>query len=228
MRGGSNEAAAWYDRSYEEGRPQSHSKRYETYLDSLQVAPGERVLDVGCGDGEFLRLAATYKLETYGIDVSEKAIALAKERSPTSTLLVSDAAALSFPPETFHHVIFGGSLEHCEDMRKVLLEVWRVLKPGGRVCAVVPNRDFLVWKFTTPGTSQREIIEHLLSLQEWGALFQSSGFRVVRCGKEHWYWKAPRFLPTRLGRYVEGMLLRLLWFVLPRSRTYNLQFNLAK
>ena len=63
---------------------------YEEAIRRVGIARGQRVLDVGCGSGVFLRLAADRGAEVWGLDASEALLEVARERVPEADLRVGD------------------------------------------------------------------------------------------------------------------------------------------
>src|SRR3954465_13613526 len=110
----------------------------------LYDAAGKDVLDYGCGPGSpakhFVDLGAR---SVTGIDVSEGEIEQAQERVRSLGIegkcrfLVADAHAMEFPEDSFD-VIVGDSILHHLELRKALLEIRRVLGPGGRAGCLEP------------------------------------------------------------------------------------------
>jgi tRNA (uracil-5-)-methyltransferase TRM9 len=95
---------------------------------------GEKVLDLGCGNGRWYKVFKEKKVDYFGIDNSEKLIEIAKENFPEAKFFVGDALNLPFQDNFFDKVYSIALLHHIpsEDFRiKVLKEVKRVLKPGG-------------------------------------------------------------------------------------------------
>jgi tRNA (uracil-5-)-methyltransferase TRM9 len=95
---------------------------------------GEKVLDLGCGNGRWYRVFKEKRVNYFGIDNSEKLIEIAKENFPEAKFFVGDALNLPFQDNFFDRVYSIALLHHIpsEDFRiKVLKEVKRVLKPGG-------------------------------------------------------------------------------------------------
>ena len=106
-----------------------------------RLAPGERVLDLGSGSGTDSLVAAQMVGEqghVTGIDMTPAM--LAKARSAAAELGVgnvefveSEAERLSFPDESFDVVISNGVIDLIPDKDSVFSEIFRVLKPGGRI-----------------------------------------------------------------------------------------------
>jgi SAM-dependent methyltransferase len=106
---------------------------YEAALDRVGVAPGQRVLDVGCGAGAFLRIVAERGGEPYGLDASEALIALSRQRLPDADLRVGEMEALPWKDDTFDLVTGFNSFFFANDMVAALRESGRVAKPGAPV-----------------------------------------------------------------------------------------------
>jgi SAM-dependent methyltransferase len=104
------------------------------------------LLDVGCGVGDFPEAIKHYypKLEVYGIDISKKAISLARKRAKKVKFKVADVQKLPFKDETFEAVTCFDLLEHVENPQEALAEIYRVLKPGGIFHTFIPTEAELV------------------------------------------------------------------------------------
>lgn len=221
----------WYDARYAALGPDAMrpAEAYPIFLTGLPAEPGRRLLDVSCGSGYLLAAAHARGMETAGIDISEEAIRLARRTSPESDLRVADCTALPFADASFDAVSCLGSLEHFPDMEAALAEMVRVARPGARFCIVVPNRGFLGWRLFGGGTEQQALIERPQTLSQWRALFARCGLRELRCTKDHWYLKRPRWLTGSPGlQSLERAALRVLWQLIPLSLTYQFQFLLER
>ncbi len=177
--------AKWYDDWHQENGVDSWrgESAYPPLVRSLGAKPGNRLLDVGCGTGFFLKAAAENGLDTHGIDVSAEAVKIAKGVSPDSNVFVCSMQKLDgIGP--FDFVTALGSLEHCPDMSKALSEIHRVLSPDGRFMAMVPNS-----KYKGPDISiQEEIMETRKTLPEWSSIFRDAGFTIERVDHDRLMW----------------------------------------
>jgi len=95
---------------------------------------GEKVLDLGCGNGRWYKVFKEKKVDYFGVDSSEKLIEIAQKFFPKSKFLVADALNLPFPENFFDKIYSIALLHHIpsEEFRiQVLKETKRVLKEGG-------------------------------------------------------------------------------------------------
>jgi SAM-dependent methyltransferase len=106
---------------------------YEAVLERLPLEPGQRVLDIGCGVGVFLRLVTDRGADSFGLDASEALIDLARQRVPEADIRVGDMEALPYEDDTFDLVTGFTSFFFANDMVAALREAGRVAKPGAPV-----------------------------------------------------------------------------------------------
>jgi ubiquinone/menaquinone biosynthesis C-methylase UbiE len=107
-------------------------------LDLARVGPGDRVLDVGCGPGLFLRGVAARGATAVGVDPSARMRRLALRRIPAglrSKITVVEGSAEHLPLEDGSATVAWAvaSFHHWSDPDAGLAEVHRVLAPGGRL-----------------------------------------------------------------------------------------------
>jgi len=98
-------------------------------VELLDPQPGERILDLGCGDGALTEKLAGLGCRVTGVDASAEQVAAAKARGLDARSL--DGAALDYEAE-FDAVFSNAALHWMLDPAKVIDGVWRALKPGGR------------------------------------------------------------------------------------------------
>jgi SAM-dependent methyltransferase len=109
----------------------SNCREYVTMHHRLGVDAGDRLLDVACGSGLAVELARLRGASCFGIDASPRLVAVAQDRNPGCDIRVGDMRALPWDPASFDVVTsFRGIWGTTPG---VVAEVYRVLRPGGRV-----------------------------------------------------------------------------------------------
>jgi SAM-dependent methyltransferase len=190
----------------EESRVQLEAaERYETELavtvllktathmvDRADIEPGLSVLDVGCGTGvvarQCFRRAGPNGTVT-GLDISREMLAVADRVAPDVGWVQGDAGLLPFPSELFDRVLSQFALMFFPDKEHALGEMWRVLRPGGRLVVSVSGalRDSpvnlklagLVERHV--GEIGRAVVEDIWTsgAPELGAIFTRAGITSV-------------------------------------------------
>jgi ubiquinone/menaquinone biosynthesis C-methylase UbiE len=111
-----------------------------------EVAP-RRVLEVGCGTGEFAeRMLTELGVELIAVDLSPRMVELTAARGVDAR--IGDVQALTFEDESFDCVVAGWVLYHVEALEQAILECRRVLRPGGTLVAGTLGMDHFreVWE----------------------------------------------------------------------------------
>lgn len=106
---------------------------YESALNDLLIHDGTTLLDIGCRDGLFLRLAAQRGATVAGVDVVADLVELARERLPDADLTVSDTESLPYDDDTFAIVTGFNSFQFAADPVLALDEARRVARPHAPV-----------------------------------------------------------------------------------------------
>ena len=104
-----------------------------------EAGPGERVLDLGCGTGRFVAALRDAGADVVGVELAETALRRARVNAPGADLrLVEPDGSLPLDHGSVDLVWCSEVLEHVADTEHLLLEVRRVLRPGGRLLVTVP------------------------------------------------------------------------------------------
>ncbi len=151
-----------------------------------------KILDVGCADGTLTAKIAEYvpKTQVTGLDLYEKAIAYAKRRYPNANFVVADARKLPFRSRLFETVICVETLEHIPNNRKVVDEIFRVLKKDGTLL-IIQDTDSLVfnliWGIWTKwkGKVWQGAHVNCMKPQEIRTLLKNMGFKIINMKYSH-------------------------------------------
>lgn len=122
---------------------------FETLIAPAQLAR-EDVLEIGVGMGSHAELLASHARSFRGIDLTKAAIASTRERFQlvgldSSGIEQMDAERLRYPNASFDFVWSWGVVHHSANTRKILEEIRRVLRPGGRAITMVYHRNWWHW-----------------------------------------------------------------------------------
>lgn len=175
------------------------------YLSSrYKLAKESKILDMGCGRGEFLRGFIMCGMKGYGVDRSD----MAKSVCPEAEILQSDLENETLPyGDGFFDVIFSKSvLEHFYYPEKIVLEMYRILKPGGLSITMVPDWESVYKTFYFDCTHRRPFTA--TSLRD---IFVINGFENVQSEKFRqlpFLWAMPWLNP--LAAFISFVTPRLL------------------
>lgn len=107
---------------------------------------GQRILDIGCGIGTYVRRLQQLSDRVYGIDIDEERVRRGGAEVPG--LALADSERLPFRESTFDVILLNEVIEHVGDDRATLKEALRVTRSGGHIVIYAPNR---LYPFETHG-----------------------------------------------------------------------------
>ncbi len=167
------------------------------YKSLICPAKGEKLLDVGCGTGNYLSSIRSSGGNLWGIDISEIATRNAKKvvDKPEQILCTNADGSLPFAEEEFDYVTAWGVIEHLPSIPKILQEIRRVAKPAATIAIMVPNvyyYSFILRTLRTgAGPVKHQEIEVLYSFKEWKDLIEASGLTVVKTDRHNKFNRSP-------------------------------------
>ena len=140
--------------------------------------PGGRILDVGCGSGETLKILKDIGWDAWGLEIDKKAVEIGKRKG----LNIKYGSLLSnkFPPEFFDVVRFWHVFEHLDRPRETLQEVYKTLRRGGELIIGVPSLSSLQSKIFGQRWYHLDIPRHLyhFTKKTLSNMVASEGFRT--------------------------------------------------
>jgi len=202
-------AAPYYDSWYESPLGQTVDALEEDLLYGLaSLRAGERALEVGSGTGHFAFGLAGHGLEVVGVELSPAMLAVAQGKGTAVPFVRGDAVALPLAPACFDLVLSVTALEFVADAQRAVAEMWRAVRPGGRLVVGVLNA-LSPWAWARQRESQKQETpfshahfyspwEFVRLLRALGPVTWSSSVFVGPHGAgQRWAWRL-----ERLGRAV--------------------------
>jgi SAM-dependent methyltransferase len=179
----------------------------------IQPFMGQRILEIGCGLGNLLRLLADRTL-VFGTDISQESVDYVKhelgqnDNINAAVLDVTDPSFLQLKSFRFDTVVSLNVFEHIKDDTLALEHVFEVLAPGGKLVLIVPAHQWLYGPMDSSiGHYRRYTVDDL------GAKLRRTGFRVC----------SQRYVNPigALGWFVNGRILRRRTPPVAQLNTFN-------
>lgn len=160
--------------------------------DSLGDLRGQRILEVACGRGGFLRYLASAGANAYGMDFSFAAVRAAQGKTVgadpavVACVVQGDAQALPFPDNYFDLVISCETIEHLPAPDKAVRDFYRVTRPGGRLFLTTPNYLNIMGlyevyaKFRHPGRAPDQPFDRHQIFWQVRALLGAAGWKILK------------------------------------------------
>ncbi len=197
-------------------------------LERLDVRPGQRLLDAGCGEGRHCFGSMARGASVVGLDLdfesmrepSKNLRRRGEENGRMGAMLQGDAFHLPFADASFDRIICSEVMEHVHDYRSALRELFRVAAPGAKVAITIPTAtsEHLYLRlgdeyFESPGGHIR-----IFRPRDLARGMAAAGFDTVGCGFAHglhtpyWVLRSAMHLPdadrSRLVRAYREFLIR--------------------
>jgi ubiquinone/menaquinone biosynthesis C-methylase UbiE len=168
----------WYDAQYRaNGTWESNGQYTQVLIDLLRqagltAANRKTLLDIACGGAFFLEYSQASFKQVFGCDISRVGLDEARARCPQLKLCEANGEFLPFHNQAFDIVTCLGSLEHFLNPSQALVEMRRILKPGGIIMILVPiNPDWAVYDI--------QPTEIVMDPPEWEKTFQRAGLQTL-------------------------------------------------
>lgn len=124
-------------RLYEAIKKVNIKHKFEMAVDGLLLDSAGKMLEIGCGVGDFLHYAEQQGWECYGAEPSEDAVKILHSKS--NAKIVKPAQIEDFPDASFDLICMWHVLEHVDDLRWQIEQLKRLVKPNGRIVIALPN-----------------------------------------------------------------------------------------
>jgi len=156
-------------------------------FDHLKLQPDELLLDVGGGTGRITKFASGSVKTVVVLDESEKMLRQAKSKDGLLSLCAA-SERIPFEDNSIDKLIMVDALHHVKNQKQTIAELWRVLKPGGRLIIEEPDIRHLSIKLLAIGEKLLLMRSHFLSAQKIEELFRHPQARIEIVPDEYNVW----------------------------------------
>ena len=191
----------FFNKKYFFGREKSNYRNYNSYdnnwywrpfLKSLRKyrvissnSKKDKVLEIGCAFGFFLKRLEPFFKELYGVDISGFALSQAKRILPTADLSIADInEKFKYPDKYFDCIIALDVLEHTKSVKQSLKNIFPKLKDGGYLIISMPIKDSWAGKLFSLWDKDKSHIS-VLSLKKLEDIFNSLNLQIVQ---KRFFW----------------------------------------
>jgi ubiquinone/menaquinone biosynthesis C-methylase UbiE len=129
----------------------------ETICNELEIKPGEKILEAGCGTGNLALKIKERRAEVVGLDNCKEALDIYQKKDPTAKIVLADLREkLPFPDNYFDKIASNNTLYIIpkEKQLDTLKELYRILKPNGKIVIVNPKKGGQPIKIYLTGIKQ--------------------------------------------------------------------------
>ena len=191
---GSERDAQWYDEFYKTDR-HALSPWYKFLLPELArvLTPASKLVELGCGQGQILRALAERNFlpqeNITGVDQSKVAIEFCAQQLPKAKFVTGDLYDLSnLPAAQFDVCLLMETIEHVEAPDQPIANIYRLLRPGGRLYVSFPNFLHLPWllvrilseRLNRPNWIVLQPVDKIYTVFGVNRLFTKAGFHFVK------------------------------------------------
>ena len=145
-----------------------------------------KLLDIGCGVGDFLHTAEAHGWECTGVEPSEDAKAIARNRIKADILSSEDLEQI--PDETFDVITMWHVLEHVDNLKWQVAQLQRLVKKDGRIIIAVPNYKSYDGEYYNEKWAAYDVPRHLnhFNKETLTKIFKANGLGLIKTDKLPW------------------------------------------
>jgi ubiquinone/menaquinone biosynthesis C-methylase UbiE len=197
--------------------------------DYLKEFPNGKLLDAGCGLGDWAMYFEEHGFSVTGLDISRKVISELNERFPSKEFMVGDIRNTGMEEGYYDACYSWGVFEHFEEGPSACLkEAYRLIKPGGLLITTVPLENMRIsiksaLALPKKNRGKRRFYQYRFSREEWCGKLEEAGFSIEKIKPIHkrqgvlrclhhefglpYDWKLTRGLSVILAPFIPGILI---------------------
>ena len=170
-------------RLYENVKKVNLKHKYELATNGLTTG---KLLDIGCGVGDFLHTAEAHGWQCTGVEPSEEAKAIARQR--TQAKLMSSEDQEQLPDASFDVITMWHVLEHVDDLRWQVTQLQRLIKPNGRIVIALPNYKSYDGQFYKEHWAAYDVPRHLSHFNRTtiAKILKTNDLKLIKTDKLKW------------------------------------------
>ena len=168
---------------YEKVKHVNLKNKYKMTTEGMKAG---KMLDIGCGVGDFLKTMEEHQWQVFGIEPDEDAKNIVRKR--TKAELYSPSEIVKLQDESFDLITLWHVLEHIEDLNNELNELKRLIKRSGRIVIAVPNYKSYDGQYYKQYWGAYDVPRHLshFNKQTLSKIFASKGLELKKTEKLVW------------------------------------------
>jgi 2-polyprenyl-3-methyl-5-hydroxy-6-metoxy-1,4-benzoquinol methylase len=168
---------------YEKVKKRNLKHKYKIATEGLKVG---KILDIGCGVGDFLHTAETHGWECIGVEPSEEAKEIARQR--TKAQIIESKELENIPNQTFDIITMWHVLEHVDDLKWQVEQLQRLIKPTGRIIIALPNYKSYDGQYYKELWAAYDVPRHLNHFNKSTLIkiFKTNGLEIFKMDKLKW------------------------------------------
>lgn len=153
------------------------------------------ILEIGCGTGYNLDELQKWG-KVFGIDINQQAVKLAQEKG--FNVVIKNVNKDALPKNNFHSICLFDVLEHIENDRKLIQNIFNILNYNGYLFLTVPAYSFL---FSSHDKAMNHVRRY--NIKKLISILEENGFFIIKKG----YWNSLLFFPIFINRMLKKILI---------------------
>lgn len=168
---------------YERVKKTNLKYKYKIATAGIEIG---KMLDIGCGVGDFLHTAETHGWECIGVEPSEEAKEIARQR--TKAKIIESNELENLPDHSFDIITMWHVLEHVENLKWQVEQLQRLIKPTGRIIIALPNYKSYDGQYYKEKWAAYDVPRHLNHFDKTtlSKIFRTKELRLTKIEKLKW------------------------------------------